>query len=91
METVAHLVPEPGNSADPAAIAVTIGGRTVGYLSRPDAAHHRQAIATAIDCGGEASCMAVIVGGWEREHGDVGLFGVRLHLGAFVEQPPTVL
>ena len=85
METVAHLVLEPGNSADPAAIAVTIGGRTVGYLSRPDSARHRQAIATAIDRTGEASCIAFIVGGWEREHGDVGLFGVRLHLGAFVE------
>ena len=37
METVACLRPEPGNSADPEAIAVTIGGRMVGYLSRPDA------------------------------------------------------
>ena len=82
MEGVAHLVPEPGNLADPAAIAVTISGRTVGYLSRPDSACFRAAIAAAIEGSGEASCIAVIVGGWEREHGDVGLFGVRLRLGA---------
>lgn len=82
METVAHLVPEPGNGADPGAIAVTIDGRTVGYLSRPDAARHGAAIAAAIERSGEASCIAVIVGGWERDHGDVGLFGVRLRLGA---------
>ena len=81
METVAHLVPEPGNSADPAAIVITIDGHTVGYLSRPDAARHCHAIAAAIERSGEASCIAVIVGGWEREHGDIGFFGVRLHLG----------
>ena len=82
MERVAHLVPEPGNPADPGAIAVTIDGRTVGYLSRPDTARHRHAITAAIERSGEASCTAVIVGGWEREHGDIGFFGVRLHLGA---------
>jgi hypothetical protein len=82
MATVAHLVPEPGNPGDPAAIAVTIDDRTVGYLSRPDAARFRQAIGAAIQRLGEASCRAMIVGGWEREHGDVGFFGVRLRLGA---------
>ncbi len=35
MQTLARLVPEPDNVADAAAIAVSIGGRTVGYLSRP--------------------------------------------------------
>jgi len=81
METVAHLVPEPGNADDPAAIAVTIDGRSVGYLSRSDAARYHREIAAAIECSGEASCRATIVGGWEREHGDVGYFGVRLRLG----------
>jgi len=82
METVARLVPEPGNSADPAAIAVTIGAETVGYLSRSDAARYGAMIADAIELSGEASCLAMIVGGWEREHGNVGLFGVRLRLSA---------
>jgi hypothetical protein len=80
MATVARLVPEPGNAADPGAIVVTIGGRTVGYLSRADSAHHREAIDAAIDRHGQANCTAVIVGGWEREHGDVGYFGVHLRL-----------
>ena len=81
MKTVAHLVPEPGNAVDPEAIGVTIDGRSVGYLSRTDAAKHRQEILAAIGHSGEASCHATIVGGWEREHGDVGYFGVRLRLG----------
>ena len=34
-----------------------------------------------LSAGREASCPSLIVGGWEREHGDVGLFGVRLRLG----------
>jgi len=78
--TVARLVPEPDNAADPGAIAVTIAGTTVGYLSRGDAARHREAIATALEQSGEATCAATIIGGWEREHGDVGRFGVRLSL-----------
>lgn len=84
LETVAFLVPEPGNSADPDAIAVRIGGRRVGYLSRPDSARLRSAVAVAIERSGQASCRATIVGGWEREHGNVGFFGVRLHLGIVI-------
>ena len=82
MERIAHLVPEPDNPADPMAIAVNIGGRTVGHLSHFDAEHYAAAITAAIERSGEASCSAVIVGGWEREHGNVGLFGVRLCLSA---------
>ncbi|HXY44624.1 MAG TPA: bifunctional DNA primase/polymerase [Acidimicrobiales bacterium] len=80
MPTVAHLVPEPGNPVDPAAIAVTIAGRTVGYLSHVDALRYQAAIAFAKAAHGEATCVAMLVGGWEREHGDVGLFGLRLRL-----------
>jgi hypothetical protein len=80
MERVAHLAFEPDNAEDPGAISVTIAGRRVGYLTRPDATRYRDLVATAIDQSGEANCMAVIVGGWEREHGDVGLFGMRLNL-----------
>ena len=85
MEQVARLLPEPNNSADPEAIVVTIGGRTVGYLSHTDATRYRDVIAAAIQRSGRASCRALIVGGWEREHGNVGLFGVRLRLGAPIE------
>jgi len=91
MECVARLVPEPGNPTDPGAVAVTIGGRAVGYLSRLDAARFRAVITAAIARAGEATCAAVIVGGWEREQGDVGLFGVRLRLGSrdAVTEPGT--
>jgi hypothetical protein len=81
METVATLVPERENPADPDAVSVRIGGRMVGFLSRPDARHYHAAIVSTRERSGEATCAAVIVGGWEREHGDVGLFGVRLRLG----------
>jgi len=81
MDAVAHLVPEPANADDPAAVAVTIEDRRVGYLSRSDAARYGPEIAEAVKRSGEVSCGATIVGGWEREHGDIGYFGVRLHLG----------
>jgi hypothetical protein len=80
IETVARLVVEADNPTDPGAVAVDIGGCTVGYLSRPDAALCRAAIDDAVGRTGEATCAATIVGGWEREHGDIGFFGVRLYL-----------
>jgi hypothetical protein len=80
MGAVARLVPEVSNTADPGAIVVTIAAQTVGYLSAADAERHRDAIVSAIGRSGEATCAATIVGGWEREHGDVGYFGVRLRL-----------
>jgi hypothetical protein len=82
METVACLVPGPGGPDHPASVTVAIAGRTVGYLSGPDAAHLGSEIAAAIERSGQATCAAVIVGGWEREHGDIGFFGVRLRTGA---------
>ena len=81
MDTVAHLVPEPADADDPRAVAVTIDDRPVGDLSRSDAARYGPEIAEAVKRSGEASCRATIVGGWERAHGDIGHFGVRLHLG----------
>jgi hypothetical protein len=82
METVARLVPGPDGLDHPASVTVAIAGRTVGYLSDPDAARLGGEIAAAIERAGQATCTAIIVGGWEREHGDVGFFGVRLRLGA---------
>ena len=81
MAVVAHLVPEPDNPADTQAIAVHIAGRTVGYLGREDAARYGPWVRTARARWGEATASATVVGGWEREHGEVGFFGVRLVLG----------
>ncbi len=80
MATVANLVPEPENAADPDAVAVVVAGRRVGYLPRAEASRRREVITATIRLRGEATCAATIVGGWEREHGDVGYFGVRLRL-----------
>ncbi len=77
---VASLVPEHANAADPDAVAVVIAGRRVGYLPRDQASRRRAVISETIQRSGDATCAATIVGGWEREHGDVGYFGVHLRL-----------
>lgn len=79
-DTTAQLVPEPDNPVDPLAVRVVVTGRVVGYLSRTDAARLRSMVTEAIQEWGAASCRATILGGWEREHGKTGLFGVRLYL-----------
>jgi len=80
MATVAELVPEPSNAADPDAVAVFVAGRRVGYLPRAEASRRLGAISATIRLRGDATCAATIVGGWEREHGDTGYFGVHLRL-----------
>jgi len=79
LDTIAHLVPEPGNPTDPAAIAVFIGRHVVGHLRRCDAHRYRAVVDEAIRRFGAASCAATIRGGWEHR-GDVGRFGVTLWL-----------
>ncbi len=80
VETVAELVPEPENPADPHAVAVHIDGRHVGYLSREDVASLAPLIDESNDQQGFSSCRAIIRGGWDRGRGDVGWFGVTLLL-----------
>jgi hypothetical protein len=73
---MAMLAPEPGNRHDVKAVVVMINGRGVGYLPRymaPDLIDALQEVgAEAAECG------AIIVGGWHRDHGDDGYFGVKL-------------
>jgi hypothetical protein len=72
----AMLVPEPDNPHDVNAVAVMIEGRDVGYLPRYMASHLNDALQ---EVGAEtAECEAIIVGGWHRDHGDDGYFGVKL-------------
>ena len=61
-------------------IRVEINDLQVGYLPRDDAKNYRRQLADSGHKGIEAVCSAIIVGGWEREDGDVGQFGVRLDL-----------
>jgi uncharacterized protein len=78
VETVARLLPDLVEGQP--AVIVTIAGWRVGHLSDVDATAYREAITAVIEREGMASCEATVVGGWERAHGDIGYFGVRLKL-----------
>jgi hypothetical protein len=80
LTTTAALVPEPGNPYDPNAVAVQIGGRTVGYLARGAAEAFKPVSERLLAVRRSGLCQARIRGGWEREDGDVGNFGVTLDL-----------
>jgi len=75
LETHADLSPEANNPHDANAVAVSIDGHHVGYLSRADAIQYRTRFGTR-----KAMCGALIVGGWDRGGRDRGHFGVRLDI-----------
>ncbi len=75
---VAELVPEDSNPHDPKAVRVDIDGKTVGYLSRPDARTWRKLHRN----DRKVRHNAVVRGGWDRGARDQGSFGVRLDISA---------
>jgi len=80
VETVGVLAPEPENPHDPNAVAVLISGLAVGYLPRGVALTLSARIQRAMRREGKPIAVrAVIVGGWLRDGGDEGSFGVRLY------------
>jgi hypothetical protein len=87
------LVGEPGNPFDANAISVQIGGATVGYLSRADAAEYGPGL-LALEAKEQRSIAlaGVIVGGGVRADGP-GMLGVWLRhdpadFGVRSEAPP---
>jgi hypothetical protein len=72
----AVLTHEPDNPFDANAVSVSILGVRVGFLSRDAAA----GVVVAMDTGGfeQASCDAIIEGGWYRNAEDKGDFCVML-------------
>lgn len=80
MEVEAILIQDDCNPYDNKAIAVSIEGEIVGYLSREHARQFRKLMAEAGGARSPAVCDALIVGGWNRGGGDEGHFGVRLDL-----------
>jgi hypothetical protein len=74
-ECEADLIPEDDNRYDANAVRVEIGGRTVGYLARPDAEDYRRLYRSRA-----MRCPAVIRGGWDRGPTDRGAFGVYVDL-----------
>ncbi len=78
LECIAELRPQPDNPYDPAAVAVFIRGEHVGHLSREEARSFRPLVDRAITRSGTATAQAQITGGWRRDNGDEGSFGVNL-------------
>jgi hypothetical protein len=76
------LVPEQTDPADPMAVAVQVGGVTVGQLSTADARAYRPALDRLTTDGRVAYCNATIQGGWGREGQDQGDLGMFLELAS---------
>jgi hypothetical protein len=74
LRVVASLVPRGD------ALEVTIEDRGVGHLAPKDAGRYRGLVSRALRAHGAATCHASIRGGWDRGRGDLGQFGVTLHL-----------
>lgn len=78
--TEALIVMEDDNPYDKKAVRVDIDSKTVGYFSKEDARSYRRQMKKLGKEDAEATCKAVIVGGWERGRKDTGSFGVKLDL-----------
>lgn len=74
----AILVLNNRNRYDPQAVCVTVGGLTVGYLSREHAKRFRARLQRERIRGREFPCRGNIRGGWDRGNGDRGNFGIWL-------------
>ncbi len=84
----AALVIEHTNPHDQFAVRADVLGGTVGYLSRDDARAYRRWLAHSHGRLADAICPAVIRGGWDRNEGRPGNYGVWLDLPPFL--PPSV-
>ncbi len=76
----ALIVMEDDNPYDKKAVRVDIDDKTVGYFSKEDARSYRRQMKKLGQEDAEATCRAVIVGGWNRGRKDTGSFGVKLDL-----------
>ena len=79
-KVIAVLILDDDNPYDSKAVRVDISGETVGHLSKKFAREYRKALKKTGNPDANASCRAVIVGGWDRGGGDRGSFGVKLDL-----------
>lgn len=72
LEKIGFLRPEPKNPHDKNAVAVFVGRHQVGYLQKEDAISFNRHI------GKPTEIEIEINGGWYRESGDEGHFGVKI-------------
>jgi hypothetical protein len=77
---VAVLVLEDDNQYDKNAVRVDIDGQTVGYLDRKMAKQYRAELDRQRVGHKNLLAQALIVGGWSRDGGDTGSYGVKLDL-----------
>lgn len=79
-EVEAMLILDDKNPYDDQAVAVSIDGELVGHLSRGLARQYRTQLLELEVPRANAIVQAKIVGGWIRDDGDEGHFGVKLDL-----------
>ncbi|WKB56025.1 hypothetical protein [Eleftheria terrae] len=82
-ECLATLLPEDDNRFDPKAVAVLIGRRKVGHLSREDARSFRRRLAQKRLSNATTCCAALVVGGATRRTGEKLHYGLRLDIKPF--------
>ncbi len=80
MTIAAQLIYDNNNPYDNNAIRIDILGKPVGFLCKTDAENYRTCMLSKGFDGRTATCMAKISGGWKRESGDIGAFGVVLYI-----------
>lgn len=78
LDVTALLRCEPSNKYDANAIIVEVQGRSVGYLRRDLAADYCPLLTKMEQMGQQPTCKGTIVGGWRRDDGDEGSFGIWL-------------
>lgn len=80
LDVTAYLRCEPSNRYDENAVKVEVQERLVGYLRRDLAASYCPLLSRMERQGQQATCAATIVGGWKRDDGDEGSFGIWLKM-----------
>jgi hypothetical protein len=86
LEVEACVLLENTNPYDSEAVRVDVGGRTVGYLSRPDARAYRRAL-ESVGVAEALTCRGCIRGGWDRGQRDRGHYGIYLDLPLYGLRP----
>ena len=82
LEVPVVIALEDTNPYDPQAVRIEVDGRTVGYLSRPDARAYRRALETA-GLSEVLGCRGRIRGGWDRGQDDRGSYGIFLDVALY--------
>jgi hypothetical protein len=80
LSAVAQLCFQEDIPYDRNAVVVLIDGKVVGYVPRALAAQFRDTILRLNPDERPVTCDALVVGGWLRDDGDEGHYGVKLSL-----------